>query len=93
MNPEQLDVLRLALPAITTDKVREALLEFLMTGARPTIKEVNAMMPGIDKLCERYVVHFLSPSSLNGDSVLRAEECIREIRNSMPKTNDEPRTH
>lgn len=86
MNPEHLESLRRVLPTIATDKVREALLEFLMTGARPTRKEASAMMPGIDRILDRYVVHFLSPSSLNGDSVLGAEECIHWIRYLMPTT-------
>ncbi len=89
MNPEHhIEVLRRVLPTITTDAVREALLEFLMTGARPAITDTNAMMPGIDKMHERYVVHFLSPSAVNGASVLGVTECIGWLYAYVTETDD-----
>lgn len=88
MKPEHLDALRRALPAIATDKIREALVHFLSTGQSPSLSECTGMMPGLDRLHERYAVHFLENITSTG-RLLSLDECIKGMLELLPPTQDD----
>lgn len=88
MKPEHLDALRRALPAITTDAVRDAVVDFLATGQTPSSSECEDMMPGVDRLHERYAVHFLANITSPGE-ILSLDECIKSMLRLLPPPQDD----
>lgn len=78
-----IDALRRALPTIATAAVRDAVVDFLATGQSPSLSECTRMMPGVDRLHERYAVHFLENITSPG-RIFSLDECIEGMLKSLP---------
>ena len=90
MKPEHLDALRRVLPTIATDAVRDAVVDFLATGQPPPpLSECTVMMPGTDRLHERYAVHFLENIASTSGRLLSPDDCIEWMLKSLP-THETP---
>lgn len=84
MNPDHIETLRRALVTVETPEVRDTLAEFLMTGELPEIERTIHIMPGMGRMHERYIVHYLRGAS----RTITQEYYIREINNFLSKHTD-----
>lgn len=94
MNPEHIELLRRALPLISSTTLATVVAEVLMTGARPASQDIqNELMPHATELFERYVVHLIDPrQSKSSGNAFGYDWAADGLEKYMPKTNDEPRT-
>lgn len=94
MNPQHIELLRRALPLISSETLATAVADVLMTGARPECQDTNrVLMPHAAELFERFVVHLIDPVEFVGPDDTQGYDWAAEgLEKFMPKTNDEPRT-
>jgi len=98
MIPEHhIELLKRALPLISSDTIAAAVADVLMTGERPTPQNAQReLLPHAAKLFERYVVHLINPKqSKHSGEAFGYDWAADGLERYMtkPDLDYEPRTH